>query len=86
LKNLNYVFMAAVIAFGAPAFAQTVTPTEIDCSNPANAEAEICLRLPNPGATNFAPLVAGAAGLLGLAALAGGGSTTSTTSTTTTTP
>ena len=84
----------ALSSMGAPAMAQTgpATPetppvqnTQLDCNDPANAEAEACLALPGDGVTNFVPLIAPAAGLLGLAAAAGGGSTTSTTSTPSTT-
>ena len=82
MKILNSFVIAAAMAVASPAFAQTAIPTTIDCDDPANAEEEVCLALPRPGATNFAPLVGGIAGLFALGALAsGGGSTTSTTTT-----
>lgn len=83
MKTLSSVAIAALIAGTMPVFAQNTDPSDIDCTDPANAEHEDCL----PGAadvTNFAPLIAGAVGLLGLGALAGGGSSTSTTATGTT--
>ncbi len=89
-----FVTLLALSSMGAPAMAQTepTTPqtqpvqnTQLDCNDPANAEAEACLALPGDGVTNFVPLIAPLAGLLGIGALAGGGSTTSTTSTPSTT-
>ncbi len=78
------------------AFAQSTPPqqSEIDCTDPNNAENEVCLGLAGSGAaaagagaggaTAFAPLVGPVAGVLGLGiiAAAGGGGSTSSTSTT----
>ena len=70
----------AVLGMAHPAFA------DIDCDDPANAEEEVCLALPQDGVTNLVPLIAPIASILGVSALAatgaGGGSTTSTPSTT----
>jgi len=84
MKLFNSVVVVTLIAGVSPGFAQNATPTVIDCDDPANAEEEVCLALPPQDATNFAPLVGAAAGLLGLGALAGGGGSTSTTTTSTT--
>ncbi len=89
-----FATILALSSMAAPAMAQTgqTTPqtqpvqnTQLDCNDPANAEAEACLGLPGDDVTNFVPLIAPLAGLLGIAAAAGGGSTTSTTSTPSTT-
>jgi len=82
MKSFSIVVFAALVAGATPALAQNATPTTIDCSIPENAEDPACL--PMRGATNFAPVVGGVAGLLGLGALAGGGGSTSTTTTSTT--
>jgi len=83
MKILGLVFFTLATTTASMGLAQAI-PTVLDCTDPANAENPACL----PGAagvTNFAPLIAGAGGLLALGALAGGGgSTTSTTSTTST--
>lgn len=81
------VFIAAAVVSGLAqsALAQN-TENTIDCTEPANAEEEVCLALPDDGVTNFVPLVAPVLGALGAGALAaaggGGGSTPSTPSTT----
>lgn len=99
MKIPNLIVMAAFVVGTGPVFAQNTAPAtaaaptvlaepnEIDCDDPANAEEEVCIALLETGgggATNFAPLIAGVGGLLGLGALAGGGSSTSTTATGTT--
>jgi len=90
MANPFIVTILVLSTFGAPVMAQTGTATpkaqpvqntQLDCDDPANAEAEACLALPGDGATNFVPLIAPLVGLAGIAAAAGGGSTTSTTST-----
>ncbi|PCJ04787.1 MAG: hypothetical protein COB16_17485 [Rhodobacteraceae bacterium] len=82
-----FITIVAFSAMGIPAMAQNeeqpVQNTQLDCTLPANAEA--CADLPGDDVTNFVPLIAPIAGLLGLGALAGGGSSTSTTSTPSTT-
>lgn len=79
----NFMLAAAIAGFASPVFAQTATPTTIDCNVPANAENKACLDRLGTDVTAFAPLAAPLAGVLGLGLLAGGGgSTTSTTSTT----
>jgi len=84
----------AVLLLTTPSFAQVVDPAtgnasleqQIDCDDPTNAAEDICLGLPLDGVdiTNFVPLIAPFAAILGAAALAGGNSdgTTATTSTT----
>ena len=84
MKILGLVFFTLATTTASMGLAQAI-PTTIDCDDPANAEEEVCLAAVGAaGVTNFAPLIAGGAGLLAVGALAGGGSTTSTTSTTST--
>lgn len=75
---MRYVQLIFLLVLPMDALAQD--SDEIDCTDPANAE--FCLQLPDPTATNLVPIVAPVAGLLAAAAVAGGGSTaTSATST-----
>lgn len=89
MKIFDFVILAACIGLASPAFAvnivKTVTGEEIDCDEPANAENEACLEILDEGITNFVPLAAPVAGLLGLGALGGGGSSSTTTTSTTST-
>ncbi|WP_405112805.1 hypothetical protein L0Z65_18045 (plasmid) [Phaeobacter sp. BS52] len=65
--------------------AQTGTPAEdqLDCEDDRNAEEDACLLFIEPVAGQFAPMIAPAIGLLGLALVAGLGSSGSTSTTST---
>ena len=88
-----FVLASALVLTAPAAIAQDTPPDTLQlvvidrefCSDPANAEIPQCAEFLERSATNVAPLVAGAVGLLGAAALAGGGSSSTTTTTTTTT-
>lgn len=98
----NAILIGATVGLVATTvFAQSTPPLqgEIDCTNPINAENEVCLGLAESaaaagagagagaaagGATAFAPLVGPVAGALGLGVLAAAGGGGSTFSTSTT--
>lgn len=89
MKIFNFVLFATCVSVASSAFAvnivTTATGEEIDCDEPASAENRACLDIMDESITNVVPLVAPAAGLLGLGALGGGGATSTTTTNTTST-
>ena len=78
-RNAGYGVLL-VLAGGA---VSAQTELVVDCADPANAEAAACLELPDPGVTNFVPLVAPVAGLLAVGAIAAAGAGGSTPATST---
>lgn len=74
--------LAVLLVFGGAAAAAQNGPP-VDCAEPVNAEAAACLELPDPGVTNFVPLVAPVAGLLAVGAMVGAGAGGSTPATST---
>ena len=77
---LRFVLLAVTLISANGALAQQ---QPVDCTDPDQAKTSTCLEFPADGVTNFIPLLAPAAGLLGLSAVAAtSGGTTSTVSTT----